>query len=414
MTVEPTAFGPETEQALALEDRYLAPNYRPLSVAIARGHGASLYDELGKEYIDLVGAYSAVSQGHTHPRIYNALIEQANLVGATGRFVHNMLLGPFAAKLCQLVERQDPQKQMMMVPMNSGSEAVDTAMKISLRFATDVKEVKEGEARIIVARNNFHGRTYGALRLSDNPDYRRGFGPFEDNVDWVNYGDPEDLEDKITDKTAAYFVEPIQGEGGVIVPPQGYLRDVARICKDNNVLFVSDEIQTGLGRTGKWFASWHDDVQPDIFIVGKALGGGIYPVSAAVGRSDVIKLLNAGSHGSTWGGNPIACRVAIESLNVIGDEGLVERAAILGDVALERLKAIKSPRIKEVRGKGLLLGVELNEPARPYCEELVRQNPIGALSVPTHDNVVRFAPPLMIPEDDLHRALDLVEHVLTA
>src|SRR3989338_5198813 len=402
-------IGAETQRALALEQRYLAHNYQPLDVAIAAGQGAIVTDELGKEYFDLVGAYSAVSQGHTHPRIYQAMLDQANTVGVTGRYVLNLLLGHYAAKLCQLVERGDPEIAMKMLPMNSGSEAVDTAIKMSLRWAYDKKGIPDGEGRIIAAKGNFHGRTMGALSLSTTPEYRKGFEPLADNIDWVDFGDEDALESVITDKTAAFFVEPIQGEGGVIVPPAGYLKKAPEISRKHNVLLVADEVQTGLGRTGKWLASWHDDVQPDVVILGKALGGGVYPVSAVVGKAEVMDVFEPGSHGSTWGGNPIACAVAMESLDVIEDEGLAAQAAKLGNIALERLKAIRSPHVKEARGKGLLLGVELDQPARPVCERLAQ---LGSLSVPTHDNVVRFSPPLIISEEQLHRALDLVEQAI--
>jgi ornithine--oxo-acid transaminase len=373
---------------------------------LARGKGAHLWDTSGRRYVDMMSAYSAASHGHGHPRILAALKAQAERLAVPSRAYYNDRLGPFLAELCKLT-RLDA-----ALPMNTGAEAVETAIKAARRWGYRVKGIARDRAEIIVAAGNFHGRTTTVISFSTEPDYRDGFGPFTPGFRAVPFGDLGAVERAITPNTAAVLIEPIQGEAGIIVPPAGYLAGLRRICDAHLVLLILDEVQSGLGRTGKWFAFEHEGIRPDGIILGKALGGGVLPVSAFVGRRELMDVFTPGSHGSTFGGNPLAAAVGLEALNVIGDEGLVERSGDLGAHMLDRLRAIDSPALKEVRGRGLWVGAEIDPAiasAREVCERLLAK---GVLSKETHHTVVRLAPPLIIACDDLDWALDRFEAVL--
>lgn len=390
---------------IEMEDTYSAPNYRPIDVVIAWAEDVWVYDVEGRRYLDALSGYSALNQGHRHPRIIQALIEQAQRVTLTSRAFRNDQLGPFLKELCELLGYE------MALPMNTGAEAVETAIKTARKWGYRVKGVPRDQAEIIVCEGNFHGRTTTIISFSTVPQYREDFGPYTPGFVIIPYGDVEALERAITPNTVAFLVEPIQGEGGVRVPPPGYLAQAAEVCRRHNVLLIADEIQTGLGRTGKLLASWWENVQPDMVILGKALGGGVVPISAVVSRRDVLGVFQPGDHGSTFGGNPLAAAVAREALRVIVEENLPERAAILGEHALKRLRAIQSPYIKEVRGRGLLIGIELHPKAggaRRFCEALKAR---GVLVKDTHEHILRFAPPLVISREDLDWALDQIEEV---
>jgi ornithine--oxo-acid transaminase len=389
-----------------LEQRWCAHNYHPLPVVLTRGEGAFLWDNEGKRYIDMMSAYSAVSHGHGHPRILAALEAQARRLAVPSRAYHNDRLGPFLEKLCQ-VARLD-----RALPMNTGAEAVETAIKAARRWAYRMKRVPRDRAEIIVANGNFHGRTTTIVGFSSEPDYRDGFGPFAPGFKSVPFGDLAAVERAITPATAAVVIEPIQGEAGIVLPPDGWLAGLRRLCDRTGVLLIADEVQSGLGRTGAWFACDHEGVRPDGLILGKALGGGVLPVSALVGTRDLMDVFTPGSHGSTFGGNALAAAVGLEALEVIEEEGLVERSRVLGARMLERLAAMKSPLLKDVRGRGLWVGAEIDPDfatARQVCERLVAA---GVLSKETHDTVIRLAPPLVIAEDVLDDALDRFEGVL--
>ena len=381
---------------LALEDRWGAHNYHPLSVVVARAEGPWVFDIEGRRYLDCLSAYSAVNQGHCHPRILRALREQAERVTLTSRAYRNDQLPLFCQELAELCGMD------MVLPMNTGAEAVETAIKAARRWGYMRKGIAPGRAEIVVCENNFHGRTTTIVGFSSDPMSREGFGPFTPGFRLVPFGDAAALAAAITPDTCAFIVEPIQCEAGILMPPEGYLAEVAAICKERNVLLVVDEIQTGLGRTGKLFACDHEGVQPDAYVLGKALSGGFYPVSAVVARREVLDVFDPGSHGSTYGGNPLGCAVAREALRVILDEDLVGRSAELGSWFLRELALISHPGIVEVRGIGLLAGIELRSPARPYCERLQR---MGMLCKETHDQVIRIAPPLVVGRDDLEWAL---------
>lgn len=391
------------QHLIELEDQLGAHNYHPLGVVIREAHGAWVTDVDGRRYLDGLSAYSAVNQGHAHPHIRQALIDQSSRVTLTSRAFHNDQLGRFYEKLVQLTGLP------RVLPMNTGAEAVETALKAARKWAYKIKGVPEGQAEIIVCEGNFHGRTTTIVGFSTEEQYRDGFGPFTPGFKVIPYGDIEALKAAITPNTAAFLLEPIQGEAGILMPPAGFLKAAAELCRANNVLLMLDEIQTGLGRTGKLFAYDHEGVKPDVLVLGKALSGGFYPVSAMLSREDVMSVFHPGDHGSTFGGNPLGCAVAIAALEVIENEHLVERAARLGELAFERLRAIKSPHIVEVRGKGLLIGIELNTAARPYCEALWAR---GLLCKETHAKVIRFAPPLVVEEADLIWALDQLKAVL--
>src|SRR5687767_2037308 len=374
-----------TEDFIAIEEQYGAHNYHPLDVVIERAEGMWVYDVDGKRYLDCLSAYSAVNQGHVHPEILNALLEQAKKVTLTSRAFRNDQLPLLYKELSEMTGYE------MSLPMNSGAEAVETAIKLARKWAYQVKGVPRHQAEIITAAGNFHGRTVTIVSFSTEPSYRDDFGPFTPGFVNVPYGDVDAIEKAITLNTAAVMLEPIQGEGGVIIPPAGYLKKVAEICKQNNVLLMADEIQTGLGRTGKLFASQHEDVRPDVMIIGKALAGGFYPVSAVLADRDVLGLFQPGEHGSTFGGNPLAASVARAALRVIREEKLAERSHELGEYFLEQLAEIPSPHVKEVRGKGLFIGVELKpqaKGARRLCEAMQDK---GILAKENHDKVFRFA-----------------------
>lgn len=392
-----------TQDYVELENLYGAHNYHPLDVVITRAEGCWVYDVEGKKYLDCLAAYSAVNQGHCHPKILKAFIEQATKVTLTSRAFRNDQL-PMLYKLLHDLTGYD-----MALPMNSGAEAVETAIKAARKWGYKVKGIPDGKAEIIVCENNFHGRTTTIISFSTEPQYRDGFGPFTPGFPIVKYGDIDDLKSKINENTAAFLVEPIQGEAGIIVPPEGYLREAEKICRENNVLFIVDEIQSGLGRSGKLFAYHYENVNPDLVIIGKALSGGFYPVSAVLGKNEVLGVFKPGDHGSTFGGNPLAAAVAQAALKVLIEEKMIENSAEMGKYFLELLKKIQSRHIVEVRGKGLWIGVELDGPARPYCEKLKDE---GILCKETHDRVIRFAPPLIITKDEIDWALERIEKVI--
>ena len=391
---------------MELESRHSAHNYEPLPVVLARGQGAHLWDTAGRRYVDMMSAYSAASHGHAHPRIFAALEAQARRLAVPSRAYYSDRLGPFLAKLTGLTGLD------AALPMNTGAEAVETAIKAARRWGYRVKGVPRDRAEIIVANGNFHGRTTTIISFSSEPDYRDGFGPFTPGFRSIPFGDLAALEQTITPETVAVLVEPIQGEAGIIIPPAGWLNGVRRLCDAHDVLLILDEVQSGLGRTGAWFAFEHENVRPDGLVLGKALGGGMLPVSAFLARRDVMDVLTPGSHGSTFGGNPLAAAVGLEALQVIADEGLVERSRILGDHMLERLRTIRSPVLREVRGRGLWAGAEIDPhfaTARQACEALLAK---GVLSKETHHTVVRLAPPLVIAREDLDWTLDRFAEVI--
>ncbi|MBI3158356.1 MAG: ornithine--oxo-acid transaminase [Chloroflexi bacterium] len=395
-----------TQEYIALEEKYGAHNYHPLDVVVTKAEGVWVWDAEGNKYLDCLSAYSALNQGHVHPRIVDALIEQAKKVTLTSRAFRNDQLPLFYKELSEMTGYD------MSLPMNSGAEAVETALKLARKWAYRVKGVPRQEAEIIVCAGNFHGRTISIITFSTEPLYRDDFGPFTPGFKVVAYGDAKAIEDAITPNTAAVMVEPIQGEGGVIVPSAGYLKAVRELCTKHNVLFMADEIQTGLGRTGRMFAMEHEGVRADVVIIGKALAGGFYPVSAVLADKPILGLFQPGEHGSTFGGNPLGAAVARAALAVIRDENLVQRSAELGEYFMEQLAEIPSPHVKEVRGKGLLIGVELKPEAggaRRFCEAMKIK---GILCKETHDNVIRFAPPLVIDKETIDWALPSIRDVL--
>ncbi|TDY50036.1 ornithine--oxo-acid transaminase [Alicyclobacillus sacchari] len=391
-------------EALRLEQTYGAKNYNPLPVVLVKGEGVWVWDEDGNRYLDMLSAYSALNQGHRHPKIIAALKDQADRITLTSRAFYNDKLGIMYERLAKLTGKD------MILPMNTGAEAVETAIKAARRWAYDIKHVPANQAEIIVCSGNFHGRTTTIISFSSDAEYQRGFGPLTPGFRIVPYGDIEALRQAVTPNTAAFLVEPIQGEAGIVLPPVGYLREAYELCKEHNVLFIADEIQTGLGRTGKMFACEWEQIVPDMYIIGKALGGGVFPVSAVAADQDILGVFEPGSHGSTFGGNPLGAAVAIAALDVLEEEGLAERSRILGAAFLERLSAVESPIIKEVRGRGLFVGVELTTKARPYCERLKQE---GLLCKETHENTIRFAPPLIISQEDLDWAFERIARVLS-
>jgi len=395
-----------TSEYIELEERYGAHNYHPLDVVLTRGEGVWVWDTDGNRYLDCLSAYSALNQGHVHPRILSALQEQAQKISLTSRAFRNDQL-PLLYK-----QLSDMTGYGMSLPMNSGAEAVETAIKLARKWSYVVKKVPRNQAEIIIAAGNFHGRTTTIISFSSEPLYKDLFGPHTPGFRIIPYGDSQALEEAITSNTAAFLVEPIQVEGGVLIPPSGYLKQARQICEKNNVLFIADEIQTGLGRTGKLFACDHEDVRPDMVIIGKALGGGFYPVSAVLADEPLLGLFKPGEHGSTFGGNPLAAAIARASLSVIEDEKLVENSAQMGEYFMEQLSEIPTPWVKEVRGKGLLIGVELKQEAggaRRFCEALMHT---GVLCKETHEHVIRFAPPLIINRETIDWALPKIREVL--
>lgn len=393
-----------SQQLIQQTEQYGANNYLPLPIVISKAKGIWVEDPEGKRYLDMLSAYSAVNQGHCHPKIIQALKDQADRVTLTSRTFFNDQLGPWYERVCKLAGKT------MALPMNTGAEAVETAIKTARRWGYDVKGIANNQAEIIACVGNFHGRTMAAVSLSSEKDYQRGFGPLLGGIKLVPYGDLDALAQAITPNTAAFLVEPIQGEAGIVIPPNAYLQQALALCKQHNVLFIADEIQSGLGRTGKLFACEWENVIPDMYILGKALGGGVFPISCVVADKEILGVFNPGSHGSTFGGNPLACAVSLAALDVLEQEKLAERSLELGEYFLNELKKIEYPHIKEVRGKGLFIGLELTKAARPYCEALKEK---GLLCKETHDNVIRFTPPLVIEKADLDWALSKIKEVLT-
>lgn len=393
-----------SQDYIKIEEELGAHNYHPLDVVVAEAKGCWVTDVEGNKYLDCLAAYSAVNQGHCHPAILDVFLEQAKKVTLTSRAFRNDQLPRLYQKLNEMTGYE------MFLPMNSGAEAVETAIKLARRWAYDVKGLEENKAEIIVATGNFHGRTTTIVGFSDDPDSFKGFGPY---VDWAfpmhEFGNIEDLKTKITKNTAAVLVEPIQGEGGVVIPPHGYLKAIETICKENNILFICDEIQAGLGRAGKLFAHQYEDVRPDMVIVGKALSGGFMPVSGVLADKEVMLTIKPGEHGSTFGGNPLAAAVAVKSLEVIQDEKLVERSFEMGAYFVQELKKIDSPHIVEVRGKGLWIGFVLDQKARPYCYRLKEE---GVLCKDTHEVIIRIAPPLVVTKEEIDFAVEKIAKVV--
>ena len=387
---------------MMLEEQFGAHNYHPLPIVLAKGEGVWVEDPEGNRYMDMLSAYSALNHGHRHPKVIQALKDQADKITLTSRAFYNDKLGLLYERLAKLTNKN------MILPMNTGAEAVETAIKAIRRWAYDVKKVATNQAEIIVASGNFHGRTTTIISFSSDQEYQRGFGPLTPGFRIVPYGDLEALKSAIGPNTAAFLVEPIQGEAGIIIPPEGFLKSAYELCKQNNVLFVADEIQTGLGRTGKVFACDWENVEPDMYIIGKALGGGVFPVSAVAADKGILGLFEPGSHGSTFGGNPLGSAVAVAALDALEEEELVQRSQDLGKYFLDKLAEIKHPLIKEVRGRGLFIGLELTTKARPYCEQL---KDLGVLCKETHDHTIRFAPPLVITKDELDWALEKISQV---
>ncbi|MBP3041224.1 ornithine--oxo-acid transaminase [Bacillaceae bacterium Marseille-Q3522] len=384
-------------------NKYGANNYHPLPIVISRAAGVWVEDPEGNKYMDMLSAYSALNQGHRHPKIIQALKDQADRLTLTSRAFHHDQLGPWYEKICRLTKKE------MVLPMNTGAEAVETAVKAARRWAYERKNVHDNQAEIIACSGNFHGRTMTAVSLSSEEEYKRGFGPMLPGIKLIPYGDIEALKEAITPQTAAFLVEPIQGEAGIVIPPQGFLKEAYEVCKQANVLFIADEIQTGLGRTGKMFACDWEEVVPDIYILGKALGGGVFPISCIVANKDILSVFNPGSHGSTFGGNPLACAVSLAAIKVILEEDLPERSHELGTYFMNKLKEIPNTKITEIRGRGLFIGIELTESARPYCEALKNQ---GLLCKETHEKVIRFAPPLVVTKEELDWAIGKIKKVL--
>jgi ornithine--oxo-acid transaminase len=393
----------KSQQYIDLEEKFGAHNYHPLDVVIRRAKGVWVYDVEGKKRLDCLSAYSALNHGHCHPAIYKAVVAQMKRVTLTSRAFRNDQL-PLLYKTLH-----DMSGYEMSLPMNSGAEAVETSIKAARKWGYKVKGIPEDKAEIVCCSGNFHGRTTTIVSFSTEAQYRDGFGPFTPGFRIVRYGDIEDLRKSITPHTAAFLVEPIQGEAGIVLPPEGYLREAARICKENNVLLIADEIQTGLGRTGKLFAFEYENIRPDAVIIGKALGGGFYPISALLASKEMLGVFHPGDHGSTFGGNPLACAAANSALKVLVKEKLVERSYAMGQYFMAKLNEIGSPRINQIRGRGLLIGMVLDTNARPYCEALAKR---GLLCKETHENVIRFAPPLIISRKDIDWACRRIGDVM--
>jgi ornithine--oxo-acid transaminase len=397
----------KTQDYIRLENGYGARNYQPLNVVISRGSGIWVWDVEGNKYLDFLSAYSAVNQGHCHPKIAAVMKEQIDKLTLTSRAFRNDQLGLLYKELCELTNSH------MVLPMNSGAEAVESCIKAVRKWGYQEKGIPDGQAEIIVCENNFHGRTITIVGFSTEPQYQDGYAPFTPGFKIIPFGDAQALEDAITPHTVAFLVEPIQGEAGIIIPPKGYLKDVRRICTEHNIAMITDEIQTGLGRTGKMLAEEHEGVEADLTLIGKALSGGFYPVSAVLSNKEVLGVFQPGDHGSTFGGNPLGCAVARMAIKVLVEEGMIENAVVMGDYLQGRLQRIESEHIKEVRGKGLMIGVELHKEAggaRRFCEALMAK---GLLCKETHEHVIRFAPPLVIQKEDIDWAFERIEQVLT-
>jgi len=396
----------KSQAYIDLENRYGAHNYKPLDVVLTRGEGIWVWDVDGNRYMDCLSAYSAVNQGHCHPAILRTMLDQARLLTLTSRAFRNDQLGLLYKEVCELTHSHK------MLPMNSGAEAVETVIKAVRKWGYKVKGIPDDQAEIIVCRNNFHGRTITIVGFSTDPGSREGFGPFTPGFKIVPFGDADALEKAITPHTVGFLVEPIQGEAGVIIPPEGYLREAKRLCEKHNVVLILDEIQTGLGRTGKLLAEEHEGIEADLTLVGKALSGGFYPVSAVLSNKEVMDVLRPGEHGSTFGGNPLACAIARTALRVLVEEGMIENAANLGRYFIDALRSLNDPKIKEIRGKGLMIGIEFHPEvggARQYSEKLMAE---GMLCKETHDHIIRIAPPLVITRDDIDWALERIAKVL--
>jgi len=396
----------DSQYYIGLEDKFGTHNYKPLDVVLHRGEGVWVWDVEGKKYMDCLSAYSAVNQGHCHPKIMSAMIEQSRKLTLTSRAFRNDQLGPFFEEICTLTNAHK------VLPMNSGAEAVETVIKAVRKWGYKIKGVSKDRAEIIVCENNFHGRTTTIVGFSTDEVSRNWFGPFTSGFKIIPFGDINALEAAITPHTLAFMVEPIQGEAGVIIPPAGFLKEAKSICEKNNVILILDEIQTGLGRTGKLLAEQHDGIEADLTLVGKALSGGFYPVSAVLSNEKILDIFSPGEHGSTFGGNPLACAVARTALKVLIEENMIENAAIMGEYFLSRLSEIKNSFIKEIRGKGLLIAIEFIPGiggARQYCEELMKH---GVLCKETHDNIIRFAPPLVITKQEIDWAVERIKKVL--
>lgn len=395
-----------TNSYIERESHFGAHNYEPLPVVLTRGEGVYVWDDAGNRYIDMMSAYSAVSHGHCHPKLVSALREQAGKLNIVSRAFYTDKLGAFLERACTMTGFE------RALPMNTGAEAVETALKAARKWAYTVKGVEKDKAEIIACQGNFHGRTIAIVGMSTEPQYRAGFGPFPPGFNVIPYGDAEALEKAITPNTAAFLVEPIKGEGGIVVPPEGYLKACAEICKKHNVLMICDEIQTGLGRTGKLLAFQHEGIQPDAVVLGKALGGGVLPVSMFLTRKEVMDVFTPGDHGSTFGGNPLAAAVGFAALGLLVEENLIENANQMGEYFRAQLRTIRSPLIKDVRGKGLLIGVEIDEryPAHDICVKMLHH---GVLSKDTHGTVIRFAPPLVITREQIDIAVNALKHVIS-
>ena len=392
----------KSEKIIELTNHYGAHNYVPLPIVVSKAEGIWVTDPEGNKYIDMLSAYSAVNQGHRHPKIIQALKHQADKVTLVSRAFHSDNLGEWYEKICKLAGKDKA------LPMNTGAEAVETALKAARRWAYDVKGIEPNQAEIIAFNGNFHGRTMAPVSLSSEAEYQRGYGPLLDGFRKVDFGNETQLKEAINKNTAAVLVEPIQGEAGINIPPEGYLKTIRDLCNEHNILFIADEIQAGLGRSGKLFACDWDNVKPDVYILGKALGGGVLPISVVLADNEVLDVFTPGSHGSTFGGNPLACAVSIAALDVIIDENLPEHSNELGEYFKSELQKINHPAIKEVRGRGLFIGMELRESARPFCEALKEK---GLLCKETHDTVIRFAPPLVITKEELDEALNRIRSV---
>lgn len=392
-----------TTHIIEKTEKFGARNYHPLPIVIAQAEGVWVSDPEGNKYMDMLSAYSALNQGHRHPKVIQALKDQADRVTLTSRAFHNDRLGEFYEKLSAVTGME------MILPMNTGAEAVETAIKAARRWAYDVKGVAQDQAEIIVFEGNFHGRTITVTSFSSEEEYKRGFGPFTPGFHIAPYGDLDAVKALVNENTAAIMFEPIQGEAGINIPPQGFIKGLRELCDQQKILLMADEIQTGFGRTGKNFATEWEGIAPDVYIMGKALGAGVFPISAVAANAEVLGVFNPGSHGSTFGGNPLGCAVAIAALEVLEEEKLVQRSLELGEYFLSKLKEINNDKIVEVRGRGLFIGIELSEPARPYCEALKEK---GLLCKETHETIIRFAPPLIISKEDLDWAIERINTVL--